>query len=67
MKDDEWLSRIGVALTGTLTMAVFLFAVIKLPVRDAVNALQLPGFGGPVTPAKPGSHEIAVADRKSVV
>lgn len=60
MRDDEWLSRIGVALTGMLTMAVFLFAVIKLPVRDAVAALQVPSFGAPSS-AKPASHEVTVA------
>lgn len=61
MRDDEWLSRIGVALTGMLTMAVFLFAVIKLPVRDAVAALQVPSFGAPSSSGKTASHEVTVA------
>jgi LysM repeat protein len=48
--------RIGAAVTGCLTMAVFLWAVAKLPVRDAVSAVQLPSVKSPLgaqTPAAP--------------
>lgn len=61
MKDDELMSRIGVAFTCTVTMAVFVLALIKLPVRDAVAAAHFPTLNGPVGVPKLGSHEVTLA------
>lgn len=41
--------HIGAAATCCLTMGVFMWAVVKLPVRDAVSAIQLPWIKSPVT------------------
>ena len=46
---DHEVFRVGVAATCCLTLAVFLFAVVKLPVRDTLSAAHLPGIRLPAS------------------
>jgi len=62
------LFRIGAGVTCSLTIAVFLWAVANLPVRDAVAGAHLPWLGSPaiaapaITAAAPrGASQITTA------
>ena len=52
--------RVGAGATACLTMVVFLWAVINLPVRGAVSSVQLPGVKNP-SMAQAAAHETATA------